>query len=139
MLKEYVPDSALRYVRNDNYWQKDKGLPYLDSYNILLISDPTTTESAFMNGESSYVETNDANLIKFLDSRGYKNKAILSAGMWSYFVAYPTSSIPSDPFNNANVRKAVLLYGIDWNAIANACTGGYGTAHLQEVSQGCYG
>jgi ABC-type transport system substrate-binding protein len=32
VLNKYVPDTYMRFKRNKNYWQK--GLPYLDNYNI---------------------------------------------------------------------------------------------------------
>ena len=138
VLKDYVPDSYLHYVRNDNYWQKDQGLPYLDGYNIELIKDDTTQQVAFVNGEVDHLPTASAATIKILQSRGYKNKAISTPASWSIYSIFPTSTIPSDPFYDVNVRKAVLLYGIDWNAIANACTEGYGKANLQEANPGSY-
>lgn len=137
VLKEYVPDVALRYIRNNNYWQS--GLPYLDAYDIELIKDNTTLQSSFINGEVDYVSFTDPSSITSMISKGYKNKTVATPGTWSYFVAYPTSTIASDPFNNTSVRQALFLYGIDWKAVANVCTGGFGVAQLQEVGPGAFG
>ena len=46
---EFVQDSHITYVKNDNYWRD--GEPYLDSIKVLMISDATTQLSAFKNGE----------------------------------------------------------------------------------------
>jgi ABC-type transport system substrate-binding protein len=134
VLNKYVPDTYMRFKRNKNYWQK--GLPYLDNYNIEIMPDATTRQSAFVNDEIAFIETAEASMVKFFEGRGYKNKGRTTAGNWHYFAVYPNSF--KKPFDNPDVRKAILLYGLDWKAIATGVTEGFGSHNLQLSVPGCY-
>jgi ABC-type transport system substrate-binding protein len=138
VLEEYLPDTHLHYVRNDNYWQE--GLPYLDGYNIDIMPDMTTQQTVFLNGETASFFTSIPEVVELIESRGYKSVTAESAAYYDFFGIYVAcgDGVKDDPFYNTDVRKAVLLYGIDWDAVANACTGGYGKAHLQECDEGAY-
>ena len=55
ILEEYVPDSYMKFVRNDNYYDYDERypenkLPYLDSITLQLVSDSTGVQTQFMAG-----------------------------------------------------------------------------------------
>jgi peptide/nickel transport system substrate-binding protein len=134
VLNQYLPDTYLHFKRNKNYWQK--GLPYLDRLNIEIMPDVTTRQTAFVNGEIDQIFGTEAPMIKFLEGRGYKNKAVKIPSTMHYFSVWPNSTLP--PFDNPDVRKAILLYGLDWKAIAAGCTEGFGWPGLQLAVPGCY-
>lgn len=52
---EYVRDSHITYVRNDNYWRA--GEPYLDSIKLLYINDSMTQYASFINKELDVLRT----------------------------------------------------------------------------------
>jgi ABC-type transport system substrate-binding protein len=80
--------------------------------------------------------TTQAPAVKFIESRGYKNKAIQMPKSMHYFAVYFNSLKP--PFNNPDLRKALLLYGLDWKAIAAGCSEGLGWAGVQLAIPGSY-
>lgn len=55
ILQEYVPDSYMKFVKNENYYDHDERhpenqLPYLDSITCQIISDSTQAQTQFMTG-----------------------------------------------------------------------------------------
>ncbi len=55
ILDEYVPDSYMKFVKNENYYDYDERypenkLPYLDSITCQLMADSTGTQTQFMAG-----------------------------------------------------------------------------------------
>lgn len=55
ILEEYVPDSHMKFVKNENYYDYDERypenkLPYLDSITCQIISDSTQAQTQFMTG-----------------------------------------------------------------------------------------
>ena len=134
VLDKYIPDTSLHFKRNENYWQK--GLPYLDNYNIELMPDTATVQSAFVNGEIDYFNGSEPPMIKYMLSKGYKNVGERMPATMHYMGVWPNSTLP--PFDNPDVRKAIMLYGLDWKAIANGCTEGFGWHSVQQSVPGAY-
>ena len=60
ILEEYVPDSYMKFVRNENYYDHDERypenqLPYLDSVTLQLVADSTSVQTQFMAGNLDVV------------------------------------------------------------------------------------
>ncbi len=60
ILDEYVPDSYMKFVKNENYYDYDERypenkLPYLDSITCQIIADSTSTQTQFMAGNLDFI------------------------------------------------------------------------------------
>ncbi|MCD8125221.1 MAG: ABC transporter substrate-binding protein [Lachnospiraceae bacterium] len=120
ILEEYVQDTKLTFVRNDDYWQ---GTPYLDGMEIYCLTDTTTSTSSFLNQEVDFVMSTDANQIATITEAGYEDTSKGYPADVTLGLCYPVSTIEGDPFNDVTVRQAVFLYGIDWEGVGNASQG----------------
>ncbi len=138
VFSEYVADDHISYVRNDNYWQE--GLPYLDGWNIQAIADPAAQMSAFTNGELDFIEVSNVPTAESMIAMGIEDKHESTFASYTAFGVYPNSKVEGDPWYDTAVRQAVLLYGIDWEAVAMLAGGERGIAHLQQCIEGalCY-
>ena len=116
VFSEFVTDTRVSYVRNDNYWQEGK--PYLDGIDIYSIVDSDAAVTAFLNDEIDYFSASSSTLIQRVEAEGFSNIAKQSFYGNSVPCAVPNSRVEDDPFYNEEVRKAVFLYGIDWESFA---------------------
>lgn len=115
----YQQDVYVRALeKNGNYWQKGK--PYLDSIEFLLVKDPMTRKASFLAGQGQLIvglSPVDADELK----KTGKYKVMTSP--FTVFALQGDSANPDSPFYNVKVRQAVS-YAIDNQAICNAF--GYG-------------
>jgi peptide/nickel transport system substrate-binding protein len=126
-------DVSLKYVRNDNYWDKDK--PYLDGVEIVYIADLTAQELALRAGEVNALFSIQMSSYDSLKKDGFNVKAV-PFGNWGL---YPDSKNADSPFYKKEVREAVE-YAIDRKAIADQLGYGVFKAAYQEADPGrkCY-
>ncbi|MBI4296846.1 MAG: hypothetical protein HY667_06995 [Chloroflexi bacterium] len=117
----YDSSALVKWERFDGYWQKGK--PYLDGFEQLIIADPTTRELALRKGEIHAAEALTAKVVSQLEEEGWP---IIKAPAETYNVFVPDSANADSPFANKKVREAVE-HAIDRAAVAKAL--GYG---LQE-------
>jgi ABC-type transport system substrate-binding protein len=113
ILKEFIPDVSMTWVKNPNYWRKDR--PYLDEIDIKFVPDSVTARAAFEAGEAD-VWGAPAKDAQELIAKGYFEQvswALLPWGIW------PNTANPDCKMNKKNLREAVE-YAIDKNAIAQA-------------------
>ena len=126
-LKENVPDSYLLFERFDNYWKKDaegNQLPYLDYYKIQVIPDASAQMTAFSSNEIHRFPCSDMQIAESMYAMGYPNKAqIGEANSAIVYGVYANNTIEGDPWSDVRVRQALLLHGIDWNAVAYVAGG----------------
>src|SRR5215510_29464 len=105
--KSYTPGVDFRAERNPNYWKP--GLPYIDGYQAVVMSDLTKIFASFrarqltMTGIGRHLERPEADILKkdFAD-------AVVALGPragWDTFVM----NFIKPPFNDARVRKAVAM------------------------------
>lgn len=118
---EFKRDEYLYWTRFANYWQKDKGFPYLDRVEVRFIPDPVTA--------SSIIETKQADLWmgptsqyqRVMVQKGFVRQAgYAGLNMWimpNYFRA-------DGKWKNKKLREA-LEYAIDKAAITKALGFGY--------------
>jgi len=130
MIDDYVTDVAIKFIRNDNYWdinpcgpgQGDR-LPYIDSINQQIIPDKSTRMAAFRTGKADFLNFEDLSveefeqLIKTNPEVEYIN-VIMDAQKLTGRIDHP-----EDPYSNLKVRQAMML-AINHPAIVEDFYGG---------------
>ncbi|MGD0779934.1 MAG: ABC transporter substrate-binding protein [Dehalococcoidales bacterium] len=113
ILKDFQRDVSLTWVKNPNYWRKDK--PYLNEIDVKIIPDAVTARAAFEAGEAD-VWGAPAKDAQELIAKGYFEQTgwpMLPWGIW------PNTANPDSKMNDKNLRAAVE-YAIDKDGIAKA-------------------
>jgi peptide/nickel transport system substrate-binding protein len=108
MLKEYVPNISLALVKNPNYWQK--GLPYLDGIEMMMIPDPMTQIITLKAGQANAIYAALENVVQLSDE-GYPLQTAPGSLLSMNF-----DSKNSEIFSKLKVRQA-MEYAIDKEAI----------------------
>lgn len=122
----YDRPNKLTWTRFDQYWQK--GRPYLDGVEYLIIKDPMTTISALKAGEAHgqfFAHPQHADTMK-------KNGWTVVFDNPVGINIYGDSTNPDSPWANKKVRLAVE-YAIDKDAIMKQLGLGYYLANYQIV------
>ena len=137
VFEEYEPDSYMTFVRNENYWQE--GLPYLDGVRHQIIPEWSALMSAFVNEDIDWFVCGDMTTMDSLEAMGIENKALVLPDSGTTFGIYPNSMIEGDPLYDVEVRKAIMLYGVDWDLVTFAAKGKYGFTSIQGITEGALG
>ncbi|MBI4295690.1 MAG: ABC transporter substrate-binding protein [Chloroflexi bacterium] len=114
----YQRDALVKYERFDGYWEKGK--PYLDGVEILIIADPTTGTLAFKKGDVHAIREVMMADVMDLKQYGDYNMTLLPTNQSTLV---PDTANPDSPFANKKVREAVD-YALDSQAINKSL--GYG-------------
>lgn len=123
IMTEYVKEDHISYEKNPNYWIEGK--PYLDELNIVFMTDITTQQAAFMNGEIDMISTNDATLTQILTDAGFENIAAQAPDLGAIKYIMFASGVEDSPFHDLKVREAVS-HAIDWDGYVYSLTGNLG-------------
>ncbi len=127
-------DVKTLYKKFAGYWQKGK--PYVDGIEWLLIADAVTRQSSFQAGESDLMVTTSAKDVAPLEKAGFvatRGKAGSgSAGL------VPDSANPKSPFANLQVRQAAV-HAIDTKAIVDTLYGSEAEPSNQYAYRGHWG
>jgi ABC-type transport system substrate-binding protein len=123
-------DVFIKYVRNENYWQK--GLPYLDGIEWRIIVDNNTAMNSLLAKEIDLAVQLPAEMIQQIKERSKDivgdapatKLGLTGVGLIS------DSANPNSPFADVRVRKA-LSYAIDKKALAETIMHGYATPSNQ--------
>ncbi|MFC1984748.1 ABC transporter substrate-binding protein [Chloroflexota bacterium] len=127
MLEDVVEDSYITYKRNPDYWGeivldgKEYQLPFVDSFDQLLITDPMTSLAALRAGQVDLMEPVSRQHLESLEETNpdlVKFRALDSRNCHIFM----RQSIP--PFDDVRVRQAALL-AVDNEAIGDALYGEY--------------
>lgn len=119
---ENVQDQYIKYVKNDNYWDKDS--VNLDTLYIYAVSESSTEIKMYETGDLdiTYMTMPVAEQIRLGEQGLLKQGGVLST-------RYLMVNNQKAPLNDAKVRKALLL-GLDRKSLADnvitnavACTG----------------
>jgi peptide/nickel transport system substrate-binding protein len=115
-IQEFVKDSHLYWTKFDDYWQKDKGLPYLDGIQVRYIPDSVTARALMEAGQADYWLGAPA-----LDLVEMKNAGFEEFSGWAGLVwdIWPNTADPNSIWNDLNLRLA-LDYALDKAALAKA-------------------
>lgn len=110
---EWKTGDYQRLVRNDTYWNKANGGPYLDEVTIKILPEPTTRVAGLQTGEIDY-------MISMVPSDQYATVQQMSdvslSFIPSYYGEWITFNTQKAPFDNVKVRQA-LNYAFDKRAV----------------------
>jgi peptide/nickel transport system substrate-binding protein len=136
MLTNFVDSSSATFVKNPNYWGQDlrwpqNQLPYLDNFNVLIITSTATAEAALRVGKIdslSSVPTQDGLSIM------QTNPTIIvkQKPQGTEYTLDPRNDVA--PFNILNVRIA-MQHAIDISTIASVYYLGYAIAWPASLTQ----
>jgi len=114
----WAKDVSVTFKKFDGYWQKGK--PYLDEVQWVIIADPMTQIAAFLKGDIDVLLDVAPKNVGGLQAKG---KYQLSS-VKTEVLGMTSDSVHSDsPFADVRVRQAVS-YAIDTKAIVKALTYG---------------
>jgi len=119
-LVEFKRDSHLHWIKNDNYWRKSSGMPYIDRLEVRFIPDPVVASSIMETGQADLWMIPGAQYQKKMLDRGMRRQVSYSGmSMW----LMPNYLRADGKWKNKQLREA-LEYAIDREAITKAL--GYG-------------
>ncbi len=114
ILKEYVKDDHMTWVRNPNYWQPGK--PYLDGIEIRFIPDPVVAAAMMEAGQADMWTSGSTTKTQAdLEKKGL----VLQGSSGTPITIYINNKDPDSRFQNKALREAVE-YAIDKAAISTA-------------------
>jgi peptide/nickel transport system substrate-binding protein len=114
MFESYTRDVSLKYKKFEDYWQK--GMPYLDGLEFVLIADPVVRLASLQAGEAHILRAVPNTDAAALKETGKYNTNTVDMATNMLFV----DSVHSDsPFSKLKVRQAIA-YALDNAAIAKA-------------------
>lgn len=123
----YERGSKVTYAKWEGYWQK--GRPYLDGIEYLLVRDPMTQQAAMRTSGPERVQAlhvNSGELATMMKAQGFK---IITTPVGATCLL-PDSNNPDSPLSKKKVREAVS-YAIDREAIVKARGFGFWSPTLQ--------
>jgi ABC-type transport system substrate-binding protein len=111
MLKEYVRDSHMTWVKNPHYWKK--GRPYLDGIDMRFIPDSETARII--------MEAGQADFWKWGYWRDVEDKGFNLLSGWTGLISsvWPNTADPGSKWHDIRLREAIE-YAIDKRAIVDA-------------------
>lgn len=118
---DYQVEKSLVFKRFDDYWG-DKA--YLDEIEYVFITDQTALVSTFINKQSDEVDLAVPEMMQTVQDAGYEPLDIFDYGSVNYIMF--NSTLEDSPWHNKDVRRAVCLYGVDWDGITYALKGDMG-------------
>jgi peptide/nickel transport system substrate-binding protein len=132
ILEDYVTSSAMKYVRNDNYWAvnpvgpgKGDKMPYPDGITMQIIPDLSTRLAAFRTGKADRLAEMETLTKEDYDYMMKTNPEIQSAQtITAPLQVSGRVDISTDPFSNKKVRHAMML-AIDHPTIVRDLYGGH--------------
>jgi peptide/nickel transport system substrate-binding protein len=111
MLKDFQPNTSLTLVKNPNYWEK--GLPYLDGMEYLIVRDSMSQVLTFKAGQADALYGIEGTVAAQLRDDGYP---LLIAPGNIGALSFDTKN--SEIFSKPQVREAIE-YAIDKEAICS--------------------
>ncbi len=134
-LVNWTRDTSVKFEKFPGYWQKGK--PYLDGIEWLIIGDMVTRTMAFKKGDADVLLILEPSDVKDLEK---DNRFYFSAGGLSGLnICFEGDSGHSDsPFADVRVRQAVE-YAIDKKALVEKLIMGYGKICNQYAYPGTWG
>ncbi len=110
---EWKTGDYQRLVRNDDYWNKANGGPYLDEITIKILPEPTTRVAGLQTGEIDF-------MVAMVPSDQYATvqqvESVDLSFIPSYYGEWITFNMQKAPFDNVKIRQA-LNYAFDKKGI----------------------
>jgi peptide/nickel transport system substrate-binding protein len=120
----YQRDVSLKWDRFDDYWQKGK--PYLDGIDYVIVADSMAQMAAFQAGEADVLSIGDPQSASELKAKGYQ----IIYSHTNTVCLIPDSANTDSPLAKKEVREAID-YAIDKAGIVNALGYGFYIAKYQ--------
>ena len=120
-LAEWKRDNYIRWIKNENYWQK--GRPYLNEVIYRYVPDPVTEKAMMQSKEADIWYDAPIRDQTDMEKKGFIRRTGYAGTQWCLI---PNNKDPKSPFQDKRVREA-LEYAIDKAAIAKAIGFGYYT------------
>jgi peptide/nickel transport system substrate-binding protein len=132
MLKDYKPNQFITLAKNPDYWEK--GLPYLDEIQVVVVPDPVTLQAALKSGEV------DGAGVDFVTAAALKD-----TGKFKVWVGFGNLGMvldfnekdPASVWSDKKMREA-LEYAIDKEKICQTLTYGF-SVPTYEIIRGIHG
>jgi len=133
-LASWERDVSMKFKKNEKYWQKGK--PYLDSIEFVLIQDRNTAANVFKSGGGDVLTQMDADTFAELEKSGkYETRTLEKVfGALGVGIAFDNGN-PNSPFANLKVRQAVM-HAVDADAITKSVLRGAGVPANQWYTPG---
>ena len=106
---EWVSGDHQKLARNDAYWNKANGGPYLDEITIKILPEPTTRVAGLDTGEIDYL-VNNVPSDQYETVKGFDNVSLTFVP--SFYGEWITFNTQAPPFDNVKVRQA-MNYALD--------------------------
>ncbi len=120
----FEKDVALKFVRNDDYWQKGK--PYLDAIDMLTVKEELTAEGVMQSGGGDVWLCQMGKVLGDMKAKGFN---VIPDSGGTNFLVFDTANADSK-FKDVRVRQAVE-YAIDKQAIVDTLGYGFGAVTYQ--------
>ena len=128
-------DVRIKYEKFNAYWQKGK--PYLDGIEWVVITDPMSRLAAFKRGEVDDLANVQPKDVEDLKASGKYYGAFCELSALTFCVM-GDSAHPGSPFTDLRVRRAIE-YAIDKQALAKTFTLGFGQTSNQYAPPKAWG
>ena len=133
--KRWTRNVSLEVEKFDDYWQKGK--PYLDAIEYVIIKSPMTRNAALKAGEVDGVMIVEFQFLKELMASGKFYP--LAPGLSNILICYVGDSAnPESPWSDIRVRQA-FSYAINGPEMVETINQGYGEAINQYATSGSWG
>lgn len=116
---KYERDVKMTFTKFEDYWQKGK--PYVDGIEAVILNDLMTTQLAFQGNKLHYVELPGKQAAD-LKAAGFQY-SVLNPATRPVHALVPSSANPGSPLSNLKVRQAIS-YAINRKVLCDAL--GYG-------------
>jgi peptide/nickel transport system substrate-binding protein len=134
-LADWARDTSVKFEKFPGYWQKGK--PYVDGIEWLIIGDMVTRTMAFKKGDTDVLLILEPSDVKDLEKDG--RFYFSSGGLSGINICFAGDSGHSDsPFADVRVRQAVE-YAIDKKTLVEKLIMGYGKICNQYAYPGTWG
>jgi peptide/nickel transport system substrate-binding protein len=110
---EWKSGDYQKLVRNDDYWNKAAGGPYLDEITIKILPEPTTRVAGLQTGEIDFVIANVPS-DQYATVQQIEDVSLTFTP--SYYGEWITFDTQKAPFDNVKIRQA-LNYAFDKKAV----------------------
>ncbi len=109
----FEKDVALKFVKNENYWQPGK--PYLDEVDYITVKEALTQQAKMQSKEGDALVLQTGKILQDLKNAGC---VVLSSTQSSNMLMFDTANADS-PTNNPKVRQAIE-YAINKQEVADS-------------------
>jgi oligopeptide transport system substrate-binding protein len=121
MLKSWVRDQSVEFVRNPDYWQQ--GLPYLDGVTMQVVTQPTVAVQQIQRGQADLFTDSAIPPLDYLQLKSDPTWSKQLVSIPALRTAYLWMNTSTEPLNNKHVRQAIAM-AIDKKKIIAVATGG---------------